>query len=321
MAKRRQSFVASTNPEPAYDVLVAGISAFLESARRKTARVVNNLLTSTYWEIGRRIVEFEQGGKLRAVYGEKLIEHLAQDLSAKHGRGFGVVNLTQMRKFYQLWPSPPILQTPSEESSQGQALVTSRQPAFPLPWSHYVRLLAVENPHARMFYEAEAIRGSWSVRQMDRQINSQFYERTALSKRKAAILTKGQIPKPEDAVTVAEELRDPYLLEFLDLKDEYSENDLEEALIRHLETFLLELGDDFAFVARQRRLLIDVKWFRVDLIFFHRGLRSLLLVDLKLGAFSHADAGQMHLYLNYAKCRAFGICRCAIVNLYFTRDA
>jgi predicted nuclease of restriction endonuclease-like (RecB) superfamily len=164
-----------------------------------------------------------------------------------------------------------------------------------------VRLLAIEDANARVFYEAEAIRGGWSVRQLDRQVNSQFYQRTALSKRKAAMLQKGQVPKPEDTVTAEEELRDPYLLEFLNLKDEYSESDLEEALIRHLEWFILELGDDFAFVARQKRLRIDDQWFRVDLVFFHRGLRSLFLIDLKLGPFTHADAGQMHVYLNYAR--------------------
>jgi predicted nuclease of restriction endonuclease-like (RecB) superfamily len=164
-----------------------------------------------------------------------------------------------------------------------------------------VRLLSVENPNARRFYEAEALRGGWSVRQLDRQVGTQFYERTALSKRKAAMLEKGQAPQPEDALTPEEEVRDPYLLEFLNLKAEYSESDLEEAIIHHMEAFLLELGDDFCFVGRQRRLRIDNVWYTVDLIFFHRALRALLLLDLKLGAFTHADAGQMNLYLNYAR--------------------
>jgi predicted nuclease of restriction endonuclease-like (RecB) superfamily len=179
--------------------------------------------------------------------------------------------------------------------------VLSLASAFPLPWSHYVRLLSVENRNARRFYEAEALRGGWSVRQLDRQVATQFYERTALSKRKAALLEKGQVPQPADALTAEEEVRDPYLLEFLNLKAEYSESDLEEAIIRHLEAFLLELGDDFCFVGRQRRLRIDNVWYTVDLIFFHRVLRALLLLDLKLGAFTHADAGQMNLYLNYAR--------------------
>src|SRR5262249_45921643 len=150
------------------------------------------------------------------------------------------------------------------------------------------RLMAVENPSARAFYEAEALRGGWSVRQLDRQAGSLFYERTALSRNKAGMLTKGQQPRPEDALAADEEICAPYVLEFLNLKDEYSETELEEALIRHLETFLLELGDEFAFVGRQRRLRIGDQWFRVDLIFFHRTLRALVIIDLKTGPFTHA---------------------------------
>ena len=172
---------------------------------------------------------------------------------------------------------------------------------FPLPWSAYVRLLSVKGEQARAFYEAEALRGGWSVRQLDRQINSQYYERTALSRNKAAMLADGARAEPEDAVTPEEEIKDPYVLEFLGLKDEYSEHELEEALIQHLESFLLELGADFAFVARQKRLRIGDDWFRIDLVFFHRRLRCLVVIDLKLGRFTHADAGQMHLYLNYVR--------------------
>ncbi len=145
------------------------------------------------------------------------------------------------------------------------------------------------------------MRGGWSVRQLDRQIASQFYERTALSRNKAAMLAKGSEAKPSDMLTADEEVRDPLVLEFLGLKDEYSENDLEEALVRHLESFLLELGSDFAFIGRQRRLRIGDEWYRVDLLFFHRRLRCLVVIDLKVGKFTHADAGQMHLYLNYAR--------------------
>lgn len=172
---------------------------------------------------------------------------------------------------------------------------------FPLPWSAYVRLLSVENENARTFYQAEALRGGWSVRQLDRQINSQFYERTALSKNKASMLKKGQKRLPEDIVTPEEAIKDPYVLEFLERKDEYLETDLEKALIFHLETFLLEFGGDFCFIGRQKRLRIGDEWFRVDLVFFHRRLRCLVIIDLKIGKFSHADAGQMHLYLNYAR--------------------
>lgn len=194
------------------------------------------------------------------------------------------------------------MQTSSEESPTRTPLLDLRDiaTALNLPWSHYVRLLSVQNHEARRFYEEEALRGGWTVRQLSRQIESRFYERTALSRNKASMLRKGQVARPEDCVGADEEVKDPLVLEFLGLKDEYSENDLEEALIRHLERFLLELGNDFAFIGRQRRLRIDDEWYRVDLMFFHRRLRCLVIVDLKLGMFTHADAGQMHLYLNYA---------------------
>jgi predicted nuclease of restriction endonuclease-like (RecB) superfamily len=170
-----------------------------------------------------------------------------------------------------------------------------------LPWSAYVRLLSVKNPKARSFYETEALRSGWSIRQLDRQIGSQFYERIALSQNKAAMLEKAEKSEPSDLVRPEEAIKDPFVLEFLDLKDEYSESDLEDALIQHLRDFLLELGDDFTFLTRQRRLRIDDTWFRVDLVFFHRRLRTLIIADLKVGKFSYADAGQMHLYLNYAR--------------------
>ncbi len=299
-----------------YGGLLSGLSTLLDKARHGVVRTVNTILTATYWEVGRRIVEFEQGGKARAGYGEALLQRLAVDLTAKHGRGYSERNLRQMRAFFLGWE---IRQMPSAEfqarvkqaaDTPGRALPTLSQPlepttispgVFPLFWSHYVRLLSVENLHARQFYEVEAIRGAWSGPQLGRQVNSMFYERVAVSRNKAAMLTKGQMPKPEDVVTAEEQIRDPFVLEFLNLKNEYAENDLENALIQHLEEFLLELGGDFTFVGRQRRLRLDDKWFKVDLVFFHRGLRCLVIVDLKIGEFSHADAGQMNMYLNYAK--------------------
>ncbi len=191
----------------------------------------------------------------------------------------------------------PISETPSRNSIDLPRLAQ----AFPLPWSAYVRLLSVKNEHARASYETEALRCGWSVRQLDRQINSQFYERIALSRNKAAMLEKGEVAEPGDALTPEQSIKDPFVLEFLNLKDEYSESELEEALIQHLADFLLELGDDFAFLGRQRRLRLDDSWFRIDLLFFHRSLKCLLVIDLKVGKFSYADAGQMHMYLNYAR--------------------
>ncbi len=299
------------------------IVALLESARRAAARSVNALMTASYWEIGRRIVEFEQGGKDRAEYGQALLKRLSVDLSGRFGRGFSERNLEQMRLFYLAWPPAQISQTVSAklapalisqtlsgelasgtiaESLSRKAIdIATLAQAFPLPWSAYVRLLSVKNPQARTFYETETLRCGWSVRQLDRQVNSQFYERIALSHNKAAMLEKGEVAELGDAITPEQAIKDPFVLEFLNLKDEYSESDLEHALIQHLADFLLELGDDFAFVGRQRRLRLDDNWFRIDLLFFHRSLKCLLVIDLKVGQFSYADAGQMHMYLNYAR--------------------
>ena len=199
----------------------------------------------------------------------------------------------------------PILSTVSRESALAAGSATADAPAarlgrlaaaFPLPWSHYVRLLSVKSQVARRFYEAEALRGGWTVRQLDRQIATIFYERTELSRDKAAMLKNGAKSRPGDRVDADEAVKDPLVLEFLNLKDEYSESDLEEALLKHLVRFLLELGDDFAFVGRQRRLRIGEEWLRVDLLFFHRRLRCLVVIDLKIGKFTHPDAGQMHTY-------------------------
>ncbi len=294
-----------------YGTMLNRVVSLIEEARCASARTVNALMTATYWLIGRHIVEFEQHGKARAEYGAQLIKQLAADLSDRYGRGFSKRNLAQMRLFYLGWP---ILQTLSAKcATGGRSLICPPkaqtlsaeliEPAsrFPLPWSAYVRLLSLQNEQARKFYEAEALRGGWSVRQLNRQINSLFYERTALSRNKAKMLAKSGAAKAEDAITPEEEIKDPYVLEFLGLKDEYSESDIEHALILHLERFLLELGGDFAFIGRQRRLRIGDEWYRIDLLFFHRKLRCLVVIDLKRGKFTHADAGQMHMYLNYAR--------------------
>lgn len=316
MVKRKKKTKLQKQNE--YAVLIEEISSVLESSRKITARSVNTILTFAYWLIGERIIEFEQKGAHRAEYGGKLLKNLSSDLSKKYARGFSERNLEQMRLFYLSYPISQTLSAKSANFLEGhtqipQALSSiSGAPsrnfdfsllgdAFPLPWSHYVRLLSVKDVQARKFYENEALRSGWSVRQLNRQISSQFYERTLLSKNKSAMLKKAEKPLPGDLVTPEEEIKDPVILEFLGLKDEYSENDLEESLIRHLENFLLELGGDFAFIGRQKRLRIGNEWYRVDLLFFHRKLKCLVVIDLKVGKFTHADAGQMHLYLNYAK--------------------
>jgi predicted nuclease of restriction endonuclease-like (RecB) superfamily len=322
-----------------YDYILGDISKVIDAARSSAARSVNYIMTAAYWFIGRCIFESEQKGEKRAAYGEELLKRLSVDLGKRFGRGFGVDNLQRFRAFYVAYPSERIYATlsrnlPDQDQTEKYATplhISGGQPTvkprgsilqtlsgvlqtmpsdaalfslgscFPLPWSAYVRLLSVKNENARSFYETEALRGGWSVRQLDRQINSQFHERTALSRNKAAMLRKGGKVLPEDRILPEEEIKDPFLLEFLGLKDEYSETDLEEALVHHLETFLMELGGDFCFIGRQKRLRIGDEWYRVDLLFFHRRLRCLVVIDLKIGKFTHADAGQMHLYLNYAR--------------------
>jgi len=276
-----------------YLQILEDVVGLLESSRRAAARSVNSIMTVTYWKIGQRIFEHEQQGQERAGYGESLIKRLSDDLSRQMGRGFSLRNLEQMRRFYVLWPIPQTVSAESELDFLSQQ--------FPLPWSHYVKLMSVQSEAARSFYEAEALRNGWSLRQLSRQVSTQFYERTLLSRNKAAMLGAGAKPQPGEGPRPEEEIKNPFVLEFLNLKDEYSESDLEEALIRHIENFLLELGNDFTFIGRQRRLRIGDQWFRIDLLFFHRRLRCLVIVDLKLGEFTHADAGQMHLYLNYAR--------------------
>lgn len=314
MAKRKPRSTNQIMPVGVreYDGLLSGLSALLEQSRRSAARAVNAVLAATYWEIGRRIVEFEQGGLEKAGYGKAVIDRLAADLTKQFGRGFSRSNLFQMRSFYLGWE---IVQTPSGLSQlkvkvppegvphavSGAVGVLLTADVFPLPWSHYVRLMTVPNLTARRFYEEEAIKGGWSARQLDRQISTQFYERLRASKQKGAILAKGHMPTPADLPTADDLVRDPYVLEFLNLRDEYGESDLEEAIVRQLEAFLLELGRGFAFVSRQQKIRIDAGWYKIDLLLFHRRLRCLVVIDLKIGSFTHADAGQMNLYLNYAK--------------------
>jgi len=317
--KPKNEIVTADRPDNndgrSYEQLLTTVVLLLEEGRRVSARSVQAIMTATYWQVGRYIVEYEQGGRDRAKYGGRLIENLSAELTKRFGRGFGLVNLNQMRKFYQLWAAAAAVlvgpdrraigvasKNASNSSDASEELKIAQQMGrFPLSWSHYVRLMSVKSPDARHFYEMEALKGSWSVRQLDRQISTLFFERQALSKNKASLTNKEQKDLAAHSVMAEEEIKDPFVLEFLGLKDEYSESALEEALIAHLEEFLLEMGRDFAFVARQKRLRIGDEWYRIDLLFFHRGLRCLVVIDLKLGKFTHADAGQMNLYLNYAR--------------------
>jgi len=306
-----------------YSSLITDLASLIEQGRKTAVRYVNTALVATYWFMGRRIVEYEQKGKERAEYGEELLRCLSDDLTKQFGKGWGEPHLRAVRQFYLIYGDIQkryTLCSKSRESKEskirytpGSELIPPETPStraqlppmesfnniFPLSWSHYRLLMRLDESFKREFYEAECISGNWSVRQLDRQIQSMLYERTALSKRKLSVISKAHekpIPvRPED------EIKDPYILEFLGLKDEYSESQLEEALVRHLEHFLLELGIGFTFVARQKRITLEGSHYRLDLILYHRILRCLVAIDLKIGEFTHADAGQMNLYLNYLK--------------------
>jgi len=261
-----------------YNRLVSDIGSLLEQGRRQAVSALNTAITLTYWHIGKRVVEFEQKGKTKAEYGTKLIEMLSNDLKQKYGRGFSVDNLENMRRFYILFKNSETL---------------SRK----LSWSHYVALLKVNNEPALQFYLTHAETENWGTRELDRNINSLLYERTALSKDKKAVLAKarGTAPTPE------EEVKDPYVLEFLNLKEEkeYSESQIEQALIDNLQEFMLELGRGFAFIARQKRISINNEHYYADLVLYNRILKCFVIIDVKSGKFTHADAGQMNFYVNY----------------------
>lgn len=279
-----------------YNNLLDKIANIFSEARGKVVREINRAQVLAYWEIGREIIEFEQKGEIRAEYGKELIDRLSKDLTEKFGRGFSSTNLKMMRLFYQNFP---IRQTLSDDSQKPQTLSSKFEPM--LSWSHYCELLKIEEPLARSFYEQEAIQNNWSVRELKRQINSMLFERLALSKDTKAVMKmakKGQIvEKPEDAI------KDPYILEFLNLKEEtsYTESQLEQAIIDKLQYFLLELGKGFSFVARQKRITIVNRHYYIDLVFYNRLLKCFVLIDLKTGELDHADIGQMNFYLNYFK--------------------
>ncbi|MGC8943896.1 MAG: PDDEXK nuclease domain-containing protein [Caldisericia bacterium] len=265
-----------------YNQLVNSIGELLESARKKAARTINTILVETYWKIGKRIVEYEQKGEQKAEYGSELLTQLSKDLSVKYGRGFSKSNVYLMRLLYIKYPK---FQTLSGK----------------LSWSHYAELLSVSDDLARSFYEKQCINENWSVRELKRQINSMLFERIALSKDKKGILRiakKGQIIKKDDDI-----IKDPYILEFLGIPEEYqyTEKELEQKIINNLQMFLLELGKGFAFVAHQYRITLDNNHFYVDLVFYHTILKCYVLIDLKVGKITHQDVGQMNMYLNYFK--------------------
>jgi predicted nuclease of restriction endonuclease-like (RecB) superfamily len=288
--------------------LINEIRDLVQQARQTASSNINTLQVVTNFEIGRRIVEFEQRGNKRAEYGGRIIRELSQKLTAELGRGFSKSNLEYMRRFYLEYRStaPQITQTSSGQSQEVIRNITIAQtpsgqfiPTFSLSWSHYIFLLNIDHQDERSFYEIESKQNQWSLAELKRQFDSGLYERLALSRDKKgvkALAKKGHIiEKPEDM------LKKPVVLEFLGLdeKTSYSERDLESAIIDKLETFLLELGKGFLFEARQKRFTFDTDDYFIDLVFYNRLLRCYVLIDLKIGKLTHENLGQIQMYVNY----------------------
>jgi predicted nuclease of restriction endonuclease-like (RecB) superfamily len=299
------------------DALFARIASIIESARGQVNRTINTAMIHAYWLIGQEVIEVEQEGETRAKYGVEILGRLSRRLSKKYGRGYSVPNLRNMRQFYRRFPNgsalladgenqkrqalPSVSEKPSIHSALPSESVPPLGKMFPanLGWTHYTILMRVDNDHARAFYEIEASHENWSTRELERQIGSLLFERLAKSRDKEQVLAlakEGQlIVEPGDI------LKDPVILEFLQLEERthWLERDLEQAIIDRLESFLLEMGKGFCFVARQKRFTLDGDHFYVDLVFYNRLLRAFVLVDLKLGKLTHQDLGQMQMYVNY----------------------
>lgn len=279
------------------DEFLKSIADVLDQARENAKTAVNISMVYSYYEIGRRIVEEEQNGENRAAYGKQILQSLSAYLTERFGKGFSVGNLKNIRRFYKIYSTDQIGETLFGQFENLPAVSTGRK--FYLSWSHYLKLMRIENIEERHFYEIEAAKNNWSLSELKRQYNSSLYERLALSTDKDNVYqlsVRGQaVEKAEDAV------KDPYVLEFLGLQElpQYSETELESRIIDHLQKFLLELGTGFAFIGRQVRFTFEEEHFRVDLVFYNRLLRCFVLFDLKIGELKHQDIGQMQMYVHY----------------------
>lgn len=298
------------------------IRNILGTARAQALQTVNTAMVSAYWHIGREIVEEEQRGKDRADYGSRLITQISKRLTDEFGKGFSISNLKFIRQFYQTYKDriseisyPLSSQFPESEGADQKGYSPSSQlasdkndqefskslfpPSMELSWTHYRVLMRVTRPEARAFYEVEAVKSRWSVRQLERQIGSFLFERLAKSRDKETVMALAreghEVTSPSDLV------KDPYVLEFTGLPESsnWLESDLEQALIDRLQEFILELGRDLFFVARQKRITIEGDHFYIDLVFYHRTLRCFLLIDLKTDKLTHQDIGQMQMYTGY----------------------
>ncbi len=259
------------------------ISTLIEQSRKHVALVVNQEMTLLYWYIGKTISNSLLKNK-RAEYGETIVATLSQQLSIAYGKGFTNSNINRMINFYKAFNDEKKIATLSQQ----------------LSWSHFVALIVIEDKLKREFYLQLCMRELWGVRTLRERISSMLFERTALSKKPEKLLKDElNLLKTEGTITPDLVFRDPYVLNFLNLKDTYSENDLESAILNHLQKFIIELGTDFAFVARQKRIVIDKEDHNIDLLFYHRGLRRLVAIDLKLDHFKAAYKGQMELYLKW----------------------
>ncbi len=256
------------------------VKSILQTARDHAYKQINFIMVEAYWYIGQQIVEEEQKGKERADYGAYLIKELSQSLTADFGKGFGKRNIYNMKKFYLAFPKVQAL------SAQ-------------LTWSHYVLLLRVENPKAREYYIEECVKSNWGTRALERQIGTHYYERILASRDKAPVVQEAEEKTKDLQLTPKDMIKDPYVLEFLDLKDNRSfrEDELESALIEKIQEFLLELGRGFAFVDRQKRIKTEHSDFYIDLVFYNYILKCFVIIDLKRGKLTHQDVGQMDMYV------------------------
>ncbi|WP_166926465.1 PDDEXK nuclease domain-containing protein [Flavobacterium poyangense] len=311
-------------------VIFQQVAELLQNARQQVLRTVNSVMTITYFEIGRIIVEEEQNGNDRAEYGKQLLKELSRQLTKEFGKGFSIRNLEQIRQFYMIYSKYESLTrilevqkygslTAKLDNGKTQSLTAEFKSQktqsvsakfnkqdfqilasfFKLSFTHYTFLMRIDDEKERRFYEIESEKQNWSVRELKRQYDSALYTRLALSRDKEEVLKLSEvgqiIEKPKDII------KDPYILEFLGLPElhQYSESQLEEEIINKLEHFLLELGHGFTFVARQNRITFDDKHFRIDLVFYNRILKCFVLIDLKIGELKHQDLGQMQMYVNY----------------------
>ena len=273
------------------------VSGVLEKAKQNAKTAVNLSMVYAYYEIGRMIVDEEQHGENRAAYGKQVLKELSAYLTNTFGKGYSAENLKLMRRFYNVYSNDQIGETVFTQFENLPSVSTGRK--FYLSWSHYLKLMRIDNIDERHFYEIESVKNDWSLSELKRQYDSSLYERLALSTNKDKLyrlaLEGQKVETAKDAV------KDPYVLEFLGLKElpEYSESELESRIIDNLQQFLLELGTGFAFIGRQVRFTFDEEHFMVDLVFYNRLLRCFVLFDLKIGELKHQDIGQMQMYVHY----------------------